>query len=207
MTDWRDLTLESIPGWPLRYQLVACLGGLGMLSLVFWHWSIKAVIQQEYELQEQARSLRTQLAWQRTQAELLPEWSARTDKMMALYRQQSARLPDKSAWPQVLAEIEILSVDADVALQHLRWGKSENHQWYSVQPLHFEWRGDYDSSGTLLAGLASMRWLLVVNELTMQSVDGQSTELRVTGSAHLYQIPEPSGDTILTDEQRLEMHQ
>ncbi|MEL6116195.1 type 4a pilus biogenesis protein PilO [Photobacterium sp. SP02] len=207
MTDWRDLTLESMPNWPLRYQLAACLGLLGMLSLVFWHWSIKAVIEQQHELQEQVLSLRAQLTRQRTQAELLPEWSARADQMMAIYRQQSARLPDKSAWPQVLAEIETLSVEAGVALQHLRWGKRENHPWYSVQPLRFAWQGDYDSAGTLLARLASMHWLLVVNELTIQPVDGQSAELRVTGSAQLYQMPVPPGGPILTDDQGQERYQ
>lgn len=207
MTDWRDLTLESMPNWPLRYQLAACLGLLVILCLLSWHWSIKALIQQQHGLQDQARSLRAQLTRQRTQAELLPDWAARTDKMMTLYRQQSARLPDTSVWPQVLADIEALSVEAGVALQHLRWGKRENHPWYSVQPVRFAWQGSYDSSGTLLARLASMHRLLLVNELTMQPVDRQSAELRVTGSAHLYQMPVPSGDPILTDDQRQERGQ
>lgn len=207
MTDWRDLTLETMPGWPLRYQLVVCLGLLGLLILLFWHWSIKALLQQHHDLQAQAQSLMAQLTRQRTQAALLPEWSERTGKMMALYRQQAARLPDQSAWPQVLADIETLSVEAEVTLQHLRWGKRENHQWYSVQPLLFAWQGDYGSAGTLLARLASMHWLLVVNELTMQPADGQSDELRVTGSAHLYQMPVPSGDSILADDPELEVRQ
>ncbi|MEI8594549.1 type 4a pilus biogenesis protein PilO [Photobacterium sp. Hal280] len=207
MTDWRDLTLESMPNWPLRYQLAGCLGLLGLLSLVFWHWSIQALIEQEHALQAQARTLRAQLNQQRVQAALLPEWAERTGQMAALYRQQAARLPGKSAWPQVLAEIEALSVAAGVTLQHLRWGKRETHPWYSVQPLRFAWQGDYDSAGTLFARLASMRWLLVVSELTMQPVDGQSAELRVTGSAYLYQMPLPSGDPMQGDGQEQEVRQ
>ncbi|KKD00037.1 type 4a pilus biogenesis protein PilO [Photobacterium halotolerans] len=204
MTDWRDLTLESMPVWPLRYQLVACLVLLVMLNLVVWQGSITGVIRQYHGLQAQARTLQTQYDQQRSQADLLPDWSERAAKMQAGYRLQLARLPAQSDWPQVLADIETLSVETGVVLHALRWGNSENHDWYSVQPLHFEWQGSYASSGALLARLASMHWLLVVNELTMEPLERRSDVLQITGSARLYQISQALVGAVPTDDKKQE---
>ncbi|UTM57555.1 type 4a pilus biogenesis protein PilO [Photobacterium sp. CCB-ST2H9] len=190
MTDWRDLTLETLPDWPLRYQLVVCL--LVMVAVVIagkW-WLLSPLQAQQLQLSAQESVLRSQIRHQQTIAGSLPQLQVQTQQLQTDYRHQAMRLPGQAAWTTVLGDIELESRRSGVRLHGLNWQQNQQYDWYAMQPVQFELSGSYAAVGQFFAQMAAKSWLLIMDELEIQPDEQVPGELRVQGTAQLYRAAE-----------------
>ncbi|KDM90602.1 type 4a pilus biogenesis protein PilO [Photobacterium galatheae] len=187
MTDWRDLTVETLPDWPLRYQVVACLlAHVVVLTLGQW-WLLSPLQVQRSQLTLQVSALEGQVRHQQVKADSLPELQAQTQQLQAEYRQQQRRLPGAAEWMTVLHDIQSAGTRSGVQLQGLKWQKSQVHEAFVIQPVQFELSGSYVAIGQFFAMLAAKQWLLVVETLEIQPDAQVPGLLKAQGLAQLYQ--------------------
>lgn len=154
------MTISRLQNWIIG---LTC----AILFVVGYFFAIAPLNQQRHQLQERQRYLQSRLAEASSRQLLLEENIMRSSDLEQRLFNWEDRLIRPENFPDLLKQIRRTGVANQLSFSVLEPGAEKIGKYYSVVPVNLLVTGSYDKVAKFIAELATMPWLVVVQDFTV----------------------------------------
>lgn len=185
--DLRDLNVERVGWWSLRFKTLVALLLVGVLLIMGYGLHLQSPIDRLAQQREVEVTLKTEFASKATQAAGLEAWLMHLRELETAFSGLLQQLPSQAEVPGLLDEVSRLGLTSGLLIEHIQWSPEELQPFYAELPLKMVLVGGYHDLGLFVSSLASLPRIVTLHDFALaplnESGDGQ---LRMTLLAKTY---------------------
>lgn len=184
--DWRELDIKESGSWPWSLQAICCVLTLGLTFFaMYWYLALpkaeqlKQVRAEEHGLLEGYRSKAAQAA----NLPVMREQMERLESRMGTLREM---LPTGAEVPSLIDNISETAIENQLTIDFIRLRSPVAQDYYIEQPFDIQVKGDYHRVAAFLAGVAGLSRIVTQHDFTLEPLDGDGQQLRLSMLARTY---------------------
>lgn len=185
--DLRDLNVERVGWWSLRFKTLVALLLVGVLLIMGYGLHLQSPIGRLAQQREVEVTLKTEFASKATQAAGLEAWLMHLRELETAFSGLLQQLPSQAEVPGLLDEVSRLGLTSGLLIEHIQWSPEVLQPFYAELPLKMVLVGGYHDLGLFVSSLASLPRIVTLHDFALaplnESGDGQ---LRMTLLAKTY---------------------
>ncbi len=187
MDDFKNLELDEIMEWPRLAQGVVLVLLFIAIQLVGYCFYLLPKQEQVEILVAEEQDLKTELKIKADKAARLPQLTAQMERLSQQYTDLSQQLPEQKEFANILASVNALGIQHQLAISRIEWGNKEHLQFLHRVPLNIELIGGYHDIAKFSQAIAQFPRTIYFEHVDWQRSREDSQVLNVSLQAYTYQ--------------------
>lgn len=186
LDELRSLDQNNIGSWPQwAYAGAIAIVCLAIVGAGTWY----LVLPKKDDLarvQRQERELRSEFETKQKKVANLDAYKAQLTEMEKRFGELLRQLPSQTEVPKLLNDISQTRLASGLEENLFKPRPEIKKDFYAVLPNDLEVTGTYHELGTFVSGVASLPRIVTLEEVRIQPIKGEGSELRMSVVANTY---------------------
>ncbi|MEJ2479275.1 MAG: type 4a pilus biogenesis protein PilO [Acidihalobacter sp.] len=145
-------------------------------------------------LQQQEKSLRTQLSLKARRAANLKIYEKQLQEMRTSFGKMLEQLPNQTEIPGLLVDISQTALSSGLAIDLFRPEAEKKQSFYAIKPIQIQARGTYPEISRFVSQIAALPRIVTLGDISLKPVSAKSNQLTMKVTARTYRyLPENGG--------------
>ncbi|WP_455385145.1 type 4a pilus biogenesis protein PilO [Acidihalobacter prosperus] len=145
-------------------------------------------------LQQQEKSLRSQLSIKARRAANLQVYEKQLQEMRTSFGKMLEQLPNQTEIPGLLVDISQTALSSGLAIDLFRPESEKKQSFYAIKPIQIQARGTYPEIARFVSQIAALPRIVTLGNISLKPVNAKSDQLTMSVTARTYRyLPENGG--------------
>lgn len=186
LSDFQDIDLNDIAGWPRSVKIFASILICAAILFAGYWFIVKDQIAELEAAERQEQTLRTTFLKKKELAINLEAYRQQMVEIQERFGVMLRQLPNKTEVPELLIDITQTGLGRGLQFDLFKPGGKRVADFYAELPVNIQVTGTYHQMGEFVSDLAALPRIVTVGNLSLKPVGGRRLTMNAVAKTYHY---------------------